>query len=479
MSKNIKNVFVSNYTSDGVTDEYQIFGASTTDPGYHIVTAGKHIQTYNVDYIILPNFKIKFTTAPPINFAICIYTFSEIATNAVLGEGDNVTSITKTTYVTDGLKNTYPINSPVALPDNCIVTAGGGFARDGYIYQHGLDYNIINSNIVFTTTPPANFIVNILIFSTNQFKTIGGTTQRDEIAIATRHEIIADGIKDTYTVSGGTSNKSLNFIVASNRRLLSSPADYIVSHNRVKFKKKPAASTRLTFIVFGAAPSSIIPKPLTDRVRYLDKNNNLNERTLYRNYWREQISQYGVTVNYYTNLTNQSNADIIYGEAPLAGYSEPAEMNIIVRVDSESSLYSKFGYASDTESTCYIHHDDYQEVFGQNTEPKAGDLIEFTEIGIDRLNYPKRGPRIMEITEKNDEIPAEINNLAGHYVWQVKLKRFDYSREKTIIPELGTPEPTDTGETVPGIPNPIDELSKKIFDYEKSLCSNDHVYGDY
>lgn len=479
MSKNIRNVFVSNHTANGLVDEYQAYGLNTTDPAYVIVTVNKAVQPDAYTFTILSNFKIKFNTPPVAGSDINIYSFTDVAANSILGPGDNVTTITKTTHITDGIKNTFLCNGASITSNNTIVTAGAGFARSGYVYQYNKDYIISGSNIIFNTTPVPNLTVSVLVFESNQKRYIGGVEQKDNVAVVAQHELSADGIKDTYTISGGTSNKSLYCLVALNGRMLEGGVDYIISHNRVKFIKKPLAGAKLKFIIFGSAPASVPPKPLTDRVRYLNKDNNLNERTLYKNYWREQIHHYGMTVNYYSNLTNLSNADIIYGEAPLAGYSEPYELNIILKIDNETSLFSKFGYVSDTDATGYIHHEDYQEVFGVGTEPKAGDLIEFTEVGIDRLNYPKRGPRIMEIVEKNDEIPGEINNLAGHYIWQIKLKRFDYSREKTIIPELGSPEPETTGETIPGVPNPIEELSKQVFDYEKSLCSNDSVYGDY
>jgi hypothetical protein len=479
MATNVKNVYLSSHTTDGINDEYQIYGLTTTDPSHCLVSLNKATLSFGRDYTILPNFKVKFTTTPSANLPVDIYSFATTSKNVALDDKDNVTCITKTTHITDGVTNTYRANGAVVTPENCIVMAGAGFSRSGYIYQHNKDYTINNNNIVFNTTPPVRFTVIILVFSSNQFDIKGGVSARDNVSVVRRHDLVADGIRDTYTISGGTSNKSLYCLVAFNGRMLDGGTDYIVSHNRVKFKSKPSAGVRLTFVIFGAADPVKIPKSLTNRVRYLDKSNNLNERTLYRNYWREQISHYGLTVNYYTNLTTKSNADVIYGEAPMAGYSEPEELNIAIKIEAETSMFSKFGYMSDTEATCYIHHDDFQEIFGPESEPKAGDLIEFTEISTDRLNYPKRGPRIMEITEKNDEVPGEINNLAGHYVWQIKMKRFDYSREKTMIPELGTTDPTETGETVPGVPNPIEDLSKQVFDYEKSLCSNDSVYGDY
>ena len=73
----------------------------------------------------------------------------------------------------------------------------------------------------------------------------------------------------------------------------------------------------------------------------------------------------------------------------------------------------------------------------------------------------------------------EINNLAGHYVWILKLKRFDYSKEFSMLPELGTKDVAYDGETIANQINPYEELSKKVFDYDKNTCSNDKVYGDY
>ena len=475
----VKQVYVSNYTSDGVNDEYFAYGLSAVDPSYSFVSLGKYTLTPGKDYTITSTFNIKFNTLPAAGLSIVIYAFANAMTSLSINANDNITTITKATYITDGVINVFPASGNLVSPNNCIVTAGAGFYRSGYIYQHTKDYTIVNGAIVFNTTIPANHTVSVTTFSSNLFDIKGGVSSKDNVVLVKRHDIVADGIKDTYTVTGGTSNRSNYCLVALNSRLLQGGVDFVVSHNRVKFIKVPTANANITIIMFGAAAPTAIPASLTNRVRYLDKSNNLNERTLYKNYWREQILHYGVTVNYYLNKTTKANADVVYGESPLAGYTEPEEINIIVRLDSETSLFSKFGYASDTEATGYIHHEDFQEIFGEGSEPKAGDLIELTEVGIDRLNYPKRGPRIMEITEKNDEVVAEINNLGGHYVWQVKMKRFDYSREKTIIPELGTADSVDTGETTPGMPNSINELSKKIFDYDKSQCSNDSVYGDY
>lgn len=471
---NIKNVICTNSLGDGVTIFFGAAGIVSTDPSYCVVTINGLVQVAGSDYVVDPSFRIKFNAPPTMGATVIISVFEVSGYNLSATSKDNVTTITRTALVTDGVQLSYTARGPIALSaDNYIVTVGGR------ILQNSTDYTILNNIITFTAIPPRGLILQILVISASLYDTPrGGVSPKDILTLSTRTTTVADGIRDTYIITGSTSNKSVYTLVFVNGLMYEGGIDYIVSLNRVKFIRKPAAGSLLDFVAFGAAPSPMIP-PAMERVRYLSKDANLNERTLYRNWWREQISHYGTTANYYTNLTNRGNVDYIYGEAPLAGYSEPEELNVAVKVDSETSSFSRWGLITDTDSTVYIHHDDFQEIFGDRSEPKIGDLIEFTEIGIDRLNYPDRGPRLMEITEKVDEVPGEINNLAGHYVWFLKLKRFDYSRESSILPELGTKDPAETGETVPGIPNPIDELSKQIFNYDQNPCSNDNVYGDY
>lgn len=476
----MKNVFSSNFVADGTTTIFPAYGLNTVDPAYCLVTLGKYTLTHGTDYSILPNFNINFVTAPPASVGIAIYVF-EAATNTLPHKKeDNITHITRTNYVSDGTTNIFYANGNLTANNNCLVIAGAGASRSGFVYQFNKDYTIAGNNIIFNSIPPARISVQILVFDTNIPSITGGVSEYNHTDLITRADVVADGTSRVYSVPGRTESNSLYCMVAYNGRMLEGGVDYIISHSRVKFIKAiPPANTKLTFIVFNPAAPALIPPSPIDRVKYLNKATNLNERTLYKNYWREQIRHYGMTVNYYLNKTTKDNADIIYGESSIAGYTEPEKLNIAIKIDNESSMFTKFGLSSDTDATCYIHHEDFQEVFGAGSEPKIGDLIEFIEIGEDRLNYPKRGPRIMEITMKNDEIPSEINNLAGHYVWQVNLKRFDYSRENSILPELGTIPATDTGETVPGVDNPVEVLSKEIFDYTVHPCSNDNVYGDY
>ncbi len=41
-------------------------------------------------------------------------------------------------------------------------------------------------------------------------------------------------------------------------------------------------------------------KVTTDKVRYLNKNNNANERENYSKWWKEQIEHYGTSVDYFS-----------------------------------------------------------------------------------------------------------------------------------------------------------------------------------
>jgi hypothetical protein len=202
-------------------------------------------------------------------------------------------------------------------------------------------------------------------------------------------------------------------------------------------------------------------------------------------WWREQINIYGMLVNYYVNKTTASNADVVYGSAPAAGFNPPASVVLLVKPEADSSTFSRFGLISDSEATAYIHPEDYEKTFGVGKEPKSGDVFELSEYGSDRINYPTRGPYYMELTERTDEtFGQETNAIAGHYVWRFKCKRFNFSHETDIQPELGTKTTADAGSidlsAVPPVTaSSIDIESKKIFDYDTTCNSNDSVYGDY
>lgn len=197
--------------------------------------------------------------------------------------------------------------------------------------------------------------------------------------------------------------------------------------------------------------------------RFTDKSIQSNERVLFSNYWREQINQYGVKVNYYVNTYNTLSADNFYGEQPTQTFADPRKITLAVTLNENAITLSKFGFESDDEITAYVHissfYDEFVNLsadfapFGEHTlvsetgklpqgiydryfafgpviEPKAGDVFELTEYGDDRPN--KRQAKFFEITEKLDQDISQINNLQGHYVFLLKAKRLDYSFEPNI-----------------------------------------------
>jgi hypothetical protein len=232
-----------------------------------------------------------------------------------------------------------------------------------------------------------------------------------------------------------------------------------------------------------------------DNVRYLNKNNNANERNNYSLWWKEQIEHYGVNTIYYTNGYSISAHDFLYGEEPTATYLSAGNVIMMTDITNDSILLSKFGIMADCDMTAVIHISSYYDTFGFGAEPKAGDLIELKEYGGFGDRPGGRGAPIYEITERDDEYLPLTNHLMGHYVWYIKCKRWEYSYEPGVHAEPGSTQISDGGEygaetipldpcdltsTVPiDLANPIpqnaDDEAKKIFDYG-DLSS---PYGNY
>lgn len=162
-------------------------------------------------------------------------------------------------------------------------------------------------------------------------------------------------------------------------------------------------------------------------VRFTDKEKNVAERSLYSNYWREQIDLYGQKILYYKNLYNLEQADNTYGEMPLNQFEAPKEMIMLFTLTENSLILSKFGYQSDDQVTAYLHISSFYAHYPPDYEPKAGDVFKLVEYGSDRPN--ERDGKMYEITERCDEDNSKINPLAGHYIWLLKAKRLEHSFE--------------------------------------------------
>lgn len=221
-------------------------------------------------------------------------------------------------------------------------------------------------------------------------------------------------------------------------------------------------------------------------LRFLDKQQNCNERDNYKGWWLEQIYQYGTVIDYYTNSTTLSTMDPLYGEEPTQIFAEPQKLIFAITLNENAVVLQKFGLMADDELTGFIPIESYTLAMSSaenpHPEPKAGDVIELTEFGSSRPGG--RGAKKFEITERLDQDVQQLNPLLGHYVWLIKGKRFDYSYEQGITHEPALEQPVD--DTYHGglsaqddtqleddtlYFNDVDRAGRNIFDYS--------VYGDY
>lgn len=208
-----------------------------------------------------------------------------------------------------------------------------------------------------------------------------------------------------------------------------------------------------------------------EKVRFLDKRYNQNERRNFYFWWKEQIDLFGQMTEYYSINASLTAMNPLYGEEPDVAYGNGQPLVVLLNLNNDSYLLSKFGIVADSDMTGVIHPLHFTQVYGLSSEPKAGDLMKLTEFGIDRLNYPKRGPTVYELTEVIDEF--QLNAIGGHYVWFFKAKRYDYSFESNS-PGGGT------GNNPPDDNDKIEQASNQNFDYlEDNACSNTSVYGEY
>jgi hypothetical protein len=208
-----------------------------------------------------------------------------------------------------------------------------------------------------------------------------------------------------------------------------------------------------------------------EKLRYLNKSVNFNERNNFSNWNLELINVYGQEIEYYTNLTQLSSSYALYGEEPTAGFNNnPYKMVVLLNLNNDAYLLSKFGIVADSDLNGVIHPKPFEKICGLSAEPKAGDLVKLTEYGSDRLHYPKRGANVFEITEVIDEF--QINPLGGHYMWFFKARRYDFSYEPQ--------SPGAGGGNIAANDNDvIEQLSLQNFDYEESACTQTSVYGEY
>jgi len=205
-------------------------------------------------------------------------------------------------------------------------------------------------------------------------------------------------------------------------------------------------------------------------IRYLNKNNNANERENYSKWWLEQINHYGVSVDYYTSGYSLSSQDYLYGEDPTSRFSVHGNVIMITDITNDALMLSKFGVMADCDMTAVVHISAFYATFGPGAEPKAGDLIRMSEYGA--LRPGLRSPPIYEITERDDEYLPLTNPLIGHYVWYIKCKRYEYSYEPGVPNGPANTQFNDSGEygRLEGGANPAETTTP----YDQSVQKDAH-----
>jgi hypothetical protein len=201
----------------------------------------------------------------------------------------------------------------------------------------------------------------------------------------------------------------------------------------------------------------------TDKVRFLNKSNNANERENYSKWWKEQIEHYGTSVSYYTHGYSLTGHNFLYGEDPTSRFIKTNDVILLTDITNDALMLSKFGIMADCDMTCIAHISSFYEKFGPGFEPKAGDLIRLTEFGADRPGG--RAAPIYEITERDDEYLPMTNPLIGHYVWYIKCKRYEYSYEPGVEDSATNIQAADNDYygRVEGSVNPV-EIDKPYID---------------
>jgi hypothetical protein len=208
-----------------------------------------------------------------------------------------------------------------------------------------------------------------------------------------------------------------------------------------------------------------------ESLRFLNKGFNSNERANFSGWWLEQINVFGQEITYYNNKAALSGMNVLYGEEPDAGFGDGKKMVVLLNLTNDSYLLSKFGILADSDMSGVIHPKSFTNIYGLSSEPRTGDLMMLSEFGSDRINFPRRGPTVYELTEVIDEF--QLNAIAGHYVWFFKAKRYDYSFEN------GSPG-SGVGNVANNDNDVLEALADTNFNYtEENPCSNPSVYGEY
>ena len=75
-----------------------------------------------------------------------------------------------------------------------------------------------------------------------------------------------------------------------------------------------------------------------ETLRYLDKQNNLNERNNFAFWWKEQINIYGQMTEYYATNATLSAMNPIYGEQPNLSFGTGQNLVVMLNLNNDFLL---------------------------------------------------------------------------------------------------------------------------------------------
>ena len=185
------------------------------------------------------------------------------------------------------------------------------------------------------------------------------------------------------------------------------------------------------------------PFYVDEEIRFSKKGNNINERLNFEQWYNEQVSLYGQEVEYYVYSYSLTGHDPIYGEQPATTFQSAIKIVMLIELTEGSVMLSQFGLQGEDDVTAFIGISAYKTTMSGVSvegvgvqEPKAGDVFVLTEYGDDRPD--NRAGKAFEITQRVDQDVAVINPLMGHYVWQLKARRLDYTFEPGLTTSPST-----------------------------------------
>lgn len=236
-------------------------------------------------------------------------------------------------------------------------------------------------------------------------------------------------------------------------------------------------------LTYPLSSSQCYLSPYTDSKNFLWKDKNKNERDNFERWWGELIENFGIIVSYQQHGYQLSAHNYIFGEHPDHSFNTPTDLRMLVELQNDSIILSRFGIQSNADVTCFVSISKFKQIFGENSEPKSGDLIYMKEYGNDRPGG--RSGAIFQVSERDDELLGVTNTLMGHYVWVLRGTRYVESGDFNSLREAKNDQVYDnTFAGVSNIHNPklyaqnSEDESKKVFDYDAENV-NTSVYGQY